>query len=104
MEYRTGSYVIVGQKQKTCEHCKSGIAPGQKQFIRVRESKDLSYTSNGESFYRKTYQRWHLKCAILIQNLNEYEKQLLGPTVLSLHAAQDARGDTIMPQKVSEAV
>jgi hypothetical protein len=102
MGFKTGSYVINGQKDWICECCGQTIFTGSKQFIRVKESDEVFYTKAGEQYRKNYYTRWHLKCALGIVNLNSYEKRILGTYFIGLHEAQEAQQGQENSQKVSE--
>lgn len=90
MGFKTGSYVITGQKDWICECCGQTIFNGSRQFIRVKESDEVFYTKAGEQYRKNYYTRWHLKCALGIVNLNNYEKGMLGTYFIGLHEGRIA--------------
>lgn len=67
MDYKTGSYKIKARKLHKCEDCEIGIIPGSTYFARIKVISEK----------KKNYNRFHFNCARNINNLNEYERQLL---------------------------
>lgn len=102
MDYKTGSRIMLGQKYWQCECCKKMIPPGDKRFVRIVEDSQTLFNTQKEPYQRKTYTRWHITCACMLNNLNDYEKRILGPYILGLHKAQDGLNQTIEAKNDAE--
>lgn len=77
MEYTEGSYIISGRKNWICEKCKKPIFNGKKHFARVKEVSEPKKRSDGKLYTEKKYYRYHLKCALSLNNLSNKEINLI---------------------------
>jgi hypothetical protein len=103
MEYKTGSYIMVGRKFWPCFCCKKSIPPGEKSFVRVVEDKKESFDAQGVKYHRKNYSRWHIECALALRDLNQYEKGLLSFYFLQPQSRLEAPGATNYVKEALEA-
>lgn len=78
MQYKTGSYIMKTRQVWKCKSCEKDILTGVKCFTKVKEYGKTFFNKDGEKYRYKTYTRWHIECAKQIDNLNNYEKKILG--------------------------
>lgn len=67
MDYKTGTYKILANKEWKCEKCNEIIIKKESYFARVKVISEKE----------KLFKRYHFKCANELDNLNEYEKDLI---------------------------
>lgn len=91
MEYKTGSYVVVGRKNWVCEKCHKRILFGAKQFIRVTCFGPVKQRSDGKDYQEKIYERYHIECALELIDLNDYEHTRLGEYFKTAQPAQEGQ-------------
>lgn len=77
MDYKTGSYLIKGQKDHQCELCKLPIRQGGFYFQRVMEYGVTKINSKGESYKLKNYYRYHIVCACGLNDLSQNEINII---------------------------
>ena len=77
-DYKTGSYLMIPNKSWCCEACKQNISAGVKLFARITCFGPVKKNKRGQDYQEKVYVRWHLKCALALTDLSEYEHELLG--------------------------
>jgi len=104
MDYTSGTYLIVAKKYWTCLDCGQLIPIGQQHFVRILADSRFQVNSKGVQYQNKSYSRWHLKCALRLNNLSSSEKDLLGPTLLVLHASQEAQEGLNYTEKGKECM
>ena len=104
MQTKAGTYIRFGKKEWICADCGKIITTNFKHFVRISIDTKVSEDCYGEPYYKVLYKRWHIECALALNDLNDYEKTLLGPHLLALHEAQDAQEDVKIRQIASESV
>jgi hypothetical protein len=95
MDTEAGSYVREVRKMWGCEECKKLIDLHSKCFVRVKEIGSPIKDQNGHMYRKKEYKRWHLNCALKINDLNTYEKRLLDPVIMAYFKPLAPDGATI---------
>lgn len=76
--YKTGTYLFISRKIWKCECCNDYMPIGEKVFTRIKCFGPFKKNKYGESYQEKTYNRFHLKCALSLTDLNEEEHIILG--------------------------
>jgi hypothetical protein len=66
--YKTGSYIVFSKKEHICKKCEQAISSKIYYFGRCLQD-NLHYNS---------WTRWHLECALELEDLNDYEKNIIG--------------------------
>lgn len=78
-DYKTGTYITKPRKIWNCEHCGKVLPTGQATFTRVKEYGDeRTRDSDGETYRKKKYKRYHISCATKLNDLTPHEIALLG--------------------------
>lgn len=77
-DYKTGSYLLKGTKPWLCQTCSKPIVVAERCFARIMEHGPELKRWDGQLYRNKTYTRWHLECALQLDNLNQFEHNLLG--------------------------
>ena len=81
MEYKQGSYIILANKEWICKKCEQKIPIKRHHFVRIKILGEEISKKTGNSFVKKQFKRFHLECALTLNDLNDYEKDIINKTL-----------------------